>query len=388
MEEARAIAGIDRWALYPGVGANASVVGGRRVIGTSPTPVTGELFSVQAQISWELDVWGRLRRAREASGATFEAAVETRNGVISTLVADVAQSYFQLLALDRSREVLEATLRNRQEQLDVYTARLKGGIGNQVEVSTGQAQLEGARAALADVRQQLGQSENALALLIGRAPEEIRRRPAGTAAPEGPNVPPGMPSALLSRRPDLRVAEQQLISANARVGEAEANFFPQLSLTGALGLISPELARLVSGDSVTWSAGVAAGILAPILKGHALIDQKDAAVARFEQAKAAYEKAVLVALREVADALLAEQQARERIAALEHQVAALAQRRSLAHARFTGGVANYLEEITAEENLLPVQLALEQARLQHAAAIVQLYRALGGGWSVGSAPRK
>ncbi len=183
VEEARAIAGIDRWALYPGVGANASVVGGRRVIGTSPTPVTGELFSVQAQISWELDVWGRLRRAREASGATFEAAVETRNGVISTLVADVAQSYFQLLALDRAREVLEATLRNRQEQLDVYSARLKGGIGNQVEVSTGQAQLEGARAALADVRQQLGQSENALALLIGRAPEEIRRRPSEAPRP-------------------------------------------------------------------------------------------------------------------------------------------------------------------------------------------------------------
>jgi multidrug efflux system outer membrane protein len=380
VEEARALAGISRWSLYPALDASASASSGLRRFRPGAQAVSGAASSLTAQISWELDVWGRLRREREASFATFEASVELRRGVVSTLVADVAQAYFELRGLDLQRQILESTIKNRKDSVRVYQFRLQGGVGSEIEVSTGEAQLYDAQATLATVEQQIAQQENQLSVLLGRAPGDIRRGLPLMEQPTSPAIPPGMPSTLLERRPDIRAAEQQLIAANANVGVAEANFFPQFSLTSALGLISPQLARLFTGDSATWSVGGTASLLAPILGGHSLIDQKDAAVARFEQAKAAYERTVVVALQEVADALVAEQQLHARIEFLELEVTALTARRELAQARFNGGAATYLEVTTAEEALLPAGLSLEQARIDRSIAIVQLYRALGGGW--------
>jgi multidrug efflux system outer membrane protein len=379
VEEARASAGASKWALFPSISVdplaqrqtnNTLRLGG----GASNT------FALPASASWEIDVWGRLRRTEEAAVAQFVAAEENRRAVVSGLVADTAQAYLELRGLDLQLQILSDRIRVRQASLDIYRARLQGKIGNDAEVASGEALLADAEATQIDLVRQIGLKENQLALLLGKPPSEIPRGLPLLTEQLPPHPPPGLPSELLERRPDVRRAEQELVSANAQVGVAEADLFPRFSLTGAFGFISTELSSLFHGDAVAWQYGASASWLAPVLGGAQLRNQKDAAVARFEQARALYVRAMLQALREVADALTTEEQLSRGIDAQSRIVKALQLRRRLSQSRYDGGVASYLEVTTAEDQLLPAQLALAQAQTSRAVAVVTLFRALGGGW--------
>jgi multidrug efflux system outer membrane protein len=379
VEEARALAGASKWALFPSISLTPEFERSRSALLTTST--ARNIYALPASASWEIDVWGRLRRTAEASYAQFLSAEENRRAVVSGLVADGAQAYFELTGLDGELAVLSQRIEARQASLAIYRARLEGKIGNDVEVSSGEALVAEAEADKFDVVRQIGQKENQLSLLLGRPPGDVPRGAPGTATTLPPHPPPGLPSELLERRPDVRRAEQDLVAANAQVGAAIAAMFPAISLTGLVGLVSPELSTLISGDAFYWRYGGSASFLAPVLGGAALLKQKDAAVARFEEARATYLNTVLQALREVADALIATEQIGHEVDSLSADVEALQRRRQLAQARYEAGVASYLEVTTAEDRLLPAQRALVQAQTARAVAVVTLFRALGGGWN-------
>jgi len=379
VEQARALARADGWALWPGFSATAN--GGRQRAVQGPLgALTFNAFGLGAAASWEIDLWGRLRRTQEASYQAFAASEEARRGVTVALVGDVANAYFQLRALDGQRAIAEQRIAGRSRALQLFQARLDKGTGSRAEVATATAQVMDAQAQLADIERRQRLTENQLSVLTGSPPRQVPRGPALQDQVMAPEVPAGLPSALLERRPDLRAAEAQLHAETAKVGAAEANLFPKLSLTAALGLVSPSLEALVAGREVTWSYGGALGWLAPFLGREQLLAAVDFQKGRTAEVTAQYFQAVLNALREVDDALSALELVGRQVTALEAQVKAVMEQRALAESRYQSGVSSFLEVTIAEEAVLPSQLALESARAARLSALVSLYRALGGGW--------
>ncbi|MBX5481962.1 MAG: efflux transporter outer membrane subunit [Myxococcaceae bacterium] len=382
VQGARALAVGNDWALWPQLSVAASADRSKNQTAV-PFPQARRpfnAFSLSAVLNWEIDLWGRLRRLSEAGWASFMAAEENRRALVASLVAEVAQTWFELKGLDLQRQIAARTIETRRRTLELYRSRLQAGVGNATEVANGEALLAQAQAEEASVLLQIGQVEDRLSLLLGQPPGAIARPEEDGLAFETPDVPPGLPAELLERRPDVRAAEQLLIAANAQVGVAEASFFPRISLTGALGYLSAELSQLLGADASSWRYGGSVLWPAPVLSGEQLVAAREEAVANFEAAKSTYAQTVLTALQEVSDALWAAQQLRTEIGALKKQVAALGTQRRLAEARFKAGVASYLEVTTIENSLFPAELALAQARTRRAQALVQLYRALGGGW--------
>lgn len=336
-------------------------------------------FDASLPISWEIDVFGRVRRQTEAARAMLFASEEGQRATVLALVASVATSYINLRSLDQQLEIAKATATSREDSVKVFELRFKGGQISQVELAQSQSEYEAALADIPAIEAQIGQQEDALSVLLGRNPGPILR---GRALDElqSPAVPAGLPSALIERRPDVLQAEQNLIAANASIGAARALYFPQISLTGLLGASSTQLSRLFSGPAGAWS--VAGALTQPIFTGGNIAGQVRQAEAREQQALFAYQKSIQSAFQEVSDALLDVAKSRERLAAQAQQVEALSLYARLARARYEGGYTSYMEVLDAERSLFNAQLAFTRTRSNRYAALVTLYKAMGGGWGV------
>jgi multidrug efflux system outer membrane protein len=329
-------------------------------------------------LSFEADVWGRLRRATEAARADLLASEENRKAVVTTLVGDVAGAYFILLELDMELSIAKRTLATREDSLRLIRTRERSGLGTLLEVRQGEQLVHTAEQAIPEIEQLIEQTENQISLLLGGSPAAVLRGRALTEQEQPPSVPPGLPSSLLARRPDIRAAEQNLVAANAIVGVAKASYFPRISLTGFLGFQSSELSNLFSGPAGVWQ--FAPQITQPIFTGGRLRSNEQLAKAQQELALIQYERVIQTAFREVADALIEYRKVREIRAKQEELVATLEDRSRLSYMRYRGGVDTLLNALDADRDLFDAELGLAQSRRNELLALVQLYRALGGGW--------
>jgi multidrug efflux system outer membrane protein len=339
-------------------------------------PLSTTLSSVLSA-SWEIDLWGRIRRETEAARANLLASEEARRGVTLTLIASVISSYVTLLDLDAQLRVALATVEGRKKSVNLFETRLAGGWVSEFEMSQVRAEYESAQQQIPGIRQGIAAQEHALSVLVGRNPGAIAR----TANRElhSPAVPAGLPSSLLIRRPDILQAEQQLIASNALIGVARALYFPQISLTGLLGLASPSLGKLFTGSARTWSfTGDVAG---PIYTGGGLAAAVDQAAARRDQSLANYELVIQNAFRDVEDALADVRHSGELREILLRRVATLRRGVELANERYDNGYSDYLEVLDTERSLFSAELQLAAARGDYQRALVNLYRALGGDWT-------
>ncbi|HKA42875.1 MAG TPA: efflux transporter outer membrane subunit [Burkholderiales bacterium] len=374
--------GVQRGQQFPQV-ALAAEAGSQRVsrVSTPPLPapaeVTSDFYTVNLGISFELDLWGRLRRATEAARADLLAVEESRRTVILSLVSAVATAYVNLLNLDRQLDISQRTVATRAESVRIFDLRFKGGVVSEMELQQVRSEYETALATVPALEKQIGQQENDLSVVLGRNPGAIvRGRTLETLAL--PAIPAGLPSELLERRPDIRQAEQQLIAANARIGVAKAAFYPSISLTGVLGTASAGLSNLFSGAARTWS--YAAALNQPIFTGGTLMSQLLVSEAQQRQALYSYQQAIQTAFGDVDNSLLDQAKTREQVAAQRRQVDALVRYAQLARARYEGGYTSYIEVLDAERSLFQAQLQLAQAQAQLYFALINLYKALGGGW--------
>lgn len=339
--------------------------------------VTADQYSLDLGVSFELDLWGRLRRASEAAKADLLAVEENRRTVILSLVSAVASSYVALLDLDRQLEIASNTVKTRAESLRIFDLRFKGGVISEIELQQVRSEYETALAAIPTLEKQIAQQETNLSLLLGRNPGPIAR--GGTLDKLAlPAVPSGLPSELLERRPDIRQAEQQLIAANARIGVAKAAFYPSISLTGVLGTASANLSNLFDGAAKTWT--YAAAINQPVFTGGTLLGQLRVSEAQQKQALYAYQQSIQTAFGEVENSLVDQAKTRDQLAAQTRQVAALGRYAQLARLRYDNGYTSYIEVLDAERSLFNAQLQLAQTQGQQYFALINLYKALGGGW--------
>jgi len=329
-------------------------------------------------LSFEIDLWGRLRRATEASRANLLNAEENRKAVVTTLVSDVATNYFSLLQLDYELEISRRTLDTRRQSLTLVQERQSGGVATLLDLRQAEQLVASAAQTIPVLQQQIEQEENQISLLTGNSPAGVIRGRKFTEQKMPPETPAGLPSSLLERRPDIRAAEQALVAANANIGVAKAAYFPQLSLSGLLGGQSTQLANLFSGPRSTWS--FVPQVSQPIFAGGRLKSGVKLAEAERDSALVQYEKSIQTAFTEVSNALVARQRTRESRIEQERLVTALQDRTRLAYVRYRGGVDTQLNALDADRDLFQAELSLAQIRLNELLSVVQLYKALGGGW--------
>jgi multidrug efflux system outer membrane protein len=384
VDAARANLGITQADQYPNFGIGADVTAneqsrqGQFTIprGTSRQRTFGSVFL--NLFTFEIDIWGRLRRATEASRADLLSADWTRKAVLTTLVSDVATAYFSLLELDMELAIARNTLATREESLRLIKTQLQGGIVTLLDVRQGEQLVYTAAVSIPDAERQIEQTENQISFLLGRNPGAISRSRLLTEQQTPPEVPPGLPSKLLERRPDIQAAEQNLIAANAIIGVAKAAYFPQITLTGEFGYQSTALANLFSGSRRIWS--FIPQITQPIFAGGRITSGVDLAEAQQRSALAQYEGAVQAGFRDVSDALVQFQRIKEVRAQRELLVTALQDRKRLAYLRYRGGVDTMLNALNSDQDLFVAEVGLAQTRLAELLSLVQLYKALGGGW--------
>ena len=376
VERFRAEAGIATSLLYPQVDGTAAYTV-QQNSGTADGDVQRNgVYGFQ--LSWEIDLFGRIRREREAALARVLASEQGRRGVLVTLVGDVASTYFLLRELDVELGIARRTLGVSDETVTFFQNRLDGGVSNQLEVDRIRAFRATTAAAIPDLERQIALAENALSLLLARVPGPVARDPIETLAPAPPLIPPGLPAELLERRPDVVEAEELLAATNADIGAARALFFPAISLTSFLGGVSGNLATLLGGSGAVWQA--APGLLQPVFNGGRLRSNLDAARASYDEALAQYQKAALNGYREVANALVTIQKLSEVNAEQQTGVTALQGASNLSRMRYDNGLASYIEILTADQDLFEQQLLLAQTSGAELRARADLYRALGGGW--------
>jgi outer membrane protein, multidrug efflux system len=383
VEQARAIAAQARAQFFPQLNYEGIAGRGQNVSDNlpSPTGAIGADFAADANVSWEIDLWGQIRRLNEAARAQFLASQEARRDVMISLITQVAQDYFQLLALDRQLQIARDTTNSFGESLKLFNEQLRGGIASKLETAAAEALMDSAAATIPELEQQIVLQENQLRVLLGLNPGAILRENTSLDQQMPPDVPAGLPSALLERRPDIREAEQQLRSANAQVGVAVADFFPQLNLTGLFGGATPELSMLTSGGDVAWS--IAAGLTGPIFHGGQLRAQYAQARAAREQFALQYQATVLNAFQEVSDALISREKLADARTQLSRAVDDYKEAVKVAMERYRLGNASYYEVLQEQQLLFPAEDSLVQTQLNQLLAVVQLYRALGGGWDTG-----
>ncbi len=336
-----------------------------------------ETYQATINAGWELDVWGRIRRASEAGRAELLVAEEGRRTVILTLVSSVATSYVTLRSLDRQLEIANSTVQTRKESVDLFEKQFRGGIIAELQLAQARSEYEQALAAVPVLERQIAQLENALSVLLGRNPGSI---PRGLSLNEleFPAIPAGLPSELLERRPDIRQAEQNLIAANARIGVARAEYFPRISLTGLAGFVSGDLDALFNSENETWSAG--ANALGTIFTGGRVSGGVQQAEAAQKEALQRYLQAIQVAFREVNDALIETQKTREEQAAQGRRVDALEIYERLARKRYDNGYSSYIEVLDAERSLFNAELSYVQSQSGVFIGLINTYKAMGGGW--------
>ena len=381
VEQARNQIAIARADLFPQVSYQGQAVRERTFVPGvrgSPGNVTFDSFLGTFNLAWEIDVWGRIRRATESARADYLAAEAARRGVLLTLVSDVAQAYFELLELDRELEITHSTTITFQDTVNLFQRRYVGGIGTLLEVSRAMAALTQARAGIPELERQVVVKENQLSTLLGRPPSDIAHGTLPEGESTAPETPVGLPSQLLERRPDIQQAEQALVAANADVGVAVANFFPRLGLTSLYGGQSSELENVVKSAGNVWAIG--GSLAGPLFQGGRLLASYRASSAAWEEAVERYEQATLQAFAEVSNALVARQKLKGVHAERTETVKALQTSVALSLQRYNDGIANYFEVLEAEQQLFPAELDLARTQRDELVAVVTLYRALGGGW--------
>lgn len=381
VEEARARAGFVRGDFYPQIGVNATGQRGNTAEQVIPGIGIQDSYALTANLAWEVDLFGRIRRSSEAARAELLASEYARRTVYIALIADVANAYFLVRDLDARVAIAKRTLATRQDSTQLIRARFERGITPMLDVNQAEIQEGDAAADLAAFERQTVQAENLLSLLLGRNPGNINRGDALSAQLLPPAVPAGLPSELLERRPDVLAAEQLLAAQVARIGVAQALRFPQLSLTGAAGVASNDLSELLDSNASIWNLG--ANLLQPLFTGGKNKQRVEIEKARADQLQKQYELTVLQSFREVEDSLVAIRTYRDESAAREMQTRAATNAAMLSRARYNGGVTSYLEVLDIERSLFQAEIAWSQVRRARLESIVALYKALGGGWLPG-----
>jgi multidrug efflux system outer membrane protein len=383
VEEARAryrIAGANQYPfVYAGAqytGTQSSTIGAQPASPGFPSPVT--YAQAGATLSWELDLWGRIRRLKESARAEYLATEEARRGVTVSLIGDVAGNYFTLRERDLELQIARSTRDIADRNLQLIRLRHDHGAATGLDVHQAEQFLYLATVRIASVEGDIGPVENALNLLLGNLPGDIARGMPIESFVLPPQLPPGLPSALIDRRPDIRGAEQKLISANAQIGVAKAYYFPQISLTGVLGGQSRALTQLLTGPASYWTLSPDA--LLPIFTAGQVRVAVRLSEAQKREMLIGYQKTIYTAFREVSDALIRYDRTGEQRSQQDHLVQALTETARLSTLRYQGGTDSYLQVLSAERDLFQGQLTQAQLRLQELLAFVDLYRALGGGW--------
>jgi multidrug efflux system outer membrane protein len=380
IEQFHAQVGVAASDLYPHVGYDGSATREKTFVPLVPGGNrTFNVFSGVLDVAWEIDIWGRIRRSTEAARAEFLASEDARRGVMLSLVSDVAAGYFRLLELDREREIARSSAETYQRTLDIFTQRYEGGKDTKLSTSRAEASLAASVATIARLDQAIIQQENAICELLGAAPRPIERGSPLTAQ-SSPAAPAGLTSDLLERRPDILRAEHDMMSANAEIGVAVANFFPRIGLTALYGGESPEIHNILKNNFSIWN--IAGAVSGPIFQGGRLVEQYRARQAFWDETIAAYRETIIRSLREVSDALAAQSKLVEERAAEERQVKALAAAVELSLLRYRTGLANYYEVLEAEQQLYPAENTLAEAQRDQLLTVVGLYKVLGGGWKV------
>jgi multidrug efflux system outer membrane protein len=375
--QAQAQLGITRADQFPTVNAGGDITS-ERSARSGPIPsFQTTLGQVNTSAFWNLDFWGRYRRATEAARANLLASEWAQKEVISTLVASVAADYFLLRQLDLELEISKRTLSSRQDSLQLMQTLEQHGINSLLDVRQSEQLVFTAAAEIPDLERQITQEENAISILLGNNPGDVPRGLRLTEQPHAPEVPVGLPSALLERRPDIQQAEQNLVAANAQIGIARAAYFPQISLTGSAGYASSALSNLFTGPAI-WN--VVGSLSQPIFQGGRLKSNVRLAEAQHEQLLLTYQQTIQGAFRDVSNALVAYKKNREFRAEQEHLVEAAQDAARLSEVRFKAGTTDYLEVLTNNTNYFSAELTLAQAQGNELIALVQLYQALGGGW--------
>ena len=386
--QARAAYGITRSGQWPSVDVSADLTATRAsqkgAIAGIPAEADTSVSYTQAGFSlgWELDVWGRLRRLSEAARAQYLATEEARRGVITTLVADVSDTYLALRALDLELDIAKRTRDVANDNLRLTEARRANGVASGLDVRQAEQLLFTATGQIASIEREIALAENTLSLLLGHVPEDIPRGRPLEALQAPPSVPAGLPSALLERRPDIRRAEQELVAANAQIGAAKAEYFPRISLTGFLGGQSRALTDLLSAPARLATASV--GATAPVFNAGRTRSNVKLAESIHRETLVNYQRVIYTAFKDVSDGLAAYTKTDQQRAQQERLVEALGAASQLATQRYQGGLDSYLPVLDAQRNLFQGELELARLRQQQLAAVVQLYRALGGGWSPGA----
>ena len=374
VEQERALLGVSRSQYYPQVGYDASISGQQ-----SPTTPNHTYYSYSFSTLWEIDLFGRIRKLNEAQRAAYFSSEEARRDVRLVVLSDVAQGYFQLRALDEQLAIAHRTVKSFEETLDLFQRKFEGGAASGLEIARAQGALSNVAAVIPDFERQIVAQENALNLLLGRNPGPIARGIALVDQYDPPDIPAGLPATLLERRPDLRESEQNLIAANANIGVAKANFFPTISLTGLLGGVSPQLSELTASGKA-WS--IAGNLTGPIFTGGRLKNEYRASLAVRDQAKISFEKAVTQAFGEVSTSLSAHKQLLKAYREQLKSVEAYRESVQLSFIRYDSGLASYFEIVDAQIQLYPAESSSVSYDLGRKLAMVDLYRALGGGWKL------
>jgi multidrug efflux system outer membrane protein len=381
VESARYLAAVQRGELFPQVGYELDAATGKDAFLGAPSSGRGSKddFLAAANVFWEIDVWGRIRRANEAARGALFATEAVRRGVVLSLVSGVAQAWYELLDLERELAIARESVVSFQTTLDLFQRQYRGGVVSKLDPLRAEAALAQAAARVPELERQIVAKENELSILLGRPAGAIPRDTTLAAQVVPPEVPAGVPSLLLERRPDLIEAEQRLISSNARIGQALANYFPRIGLTAVAGSVSTDLSDLLDSSTGWWS--VAGSAVGPLFSFGRTTYTYKAAKAATDASRAEYEGAVLNSLREVSDALTAREKLVVVRAAREREVSALRESVQVSQDRYRGGLATYLEVLDAQQQLYPAEFSLVQTERDQLLAVVDLYRALGGGWN-------
>jgi len=373
---ARAQLAITRSNLFPQVQGNANFTGGKDNFQTK-----SNFLLLTADAAFQLDFFGRLRRANEAARAQLLATEDARQTVILTLVSDVASDYFALLQLDLQLQIPRDTVKSQEDSVKLTKLRVDHGVATKLDVLQAQQVLDSANAQIPDLERQIAQEENAISILLGNYPQAVQRGRPLVEQPLPPEVPPGLPSTLIERRPDIREAEQILVAANAEIGVAKAQFFPQISLTGSGGGSigrSNAFSNLLSSQVGIWSYG--AQVSQPIFTGGALRGNLRLAKSQHESALISYRQTIQRAFGDVSDALIGYEKFHQVRVRQEESVKDLQESVRLSEMRYKGGTTTYLEVLDGQRSLFSAELTLAEARGTEYQSLVQLYRALGGGW--------
>ncbi len=386
VEQARQLAAQAHAQFYPTVGYSAAISGGKNELAGSVAPSQGNTqgtFLGVISAAWELDLWGRIRRLNEFAQAQFLSTEQARRGVMLTLASDTAQAYFELLGLELQLDIAKQNAETFTQILKLFTQRLEGGVATKLDTSRAAAALATVTANIPELERQIALKENQISILLGQNPAGITHSAKLLEEIIPPQVPVGLPSALLERRPDVLAAEESVRAANAQIGVATAAYFPQIGLTTFLGHVSTPLDDFASGKANAWSfAGNVAG---PIYQGGALKARKQQAIANWEEAKLRYDQAALFAFQDVSNALISRNKYESILAEQTKAVEAYQEAVRIALLRYNTGKASYFEVLEAQQQLYPAENSVALTELNRRVVIIQLYKALGGGWNLNDA---